>query len=203
MFGLGSKDEDNNTREAGRNFQTLREANVARQAEWDPSDKVNLSWRCNELAGEAGEVCNVLKKLHREKVGLPGSRATKDQLAEELADTVICVDLVALTAGLGPVEPYYLDARDPRNQFDPATRTDRGNALAARTGAVCVSVFTIGASSNSGNRGELKNRLRLVQLTVMAIAATEGIDLQIAVANKFNATTHKVGLTTFLRYEGD
>lgn len=200
MFGLGSKDEDNAAREDGRNFHTLREANIARQAEWDPSDKVDLSWRCNELAGEAGEVCNVLKKLHRERVGLPGSRATKDQLAEELADTVICVDLAALTAGLGPVEPYYLDPRDPRNQFEHASLTDRGNALAARAGAVCETVFTIDVS---GNRGELKNRLRLVQLTVMAIAATEGIDLQIAVANKFNATTHRMGLMTFLRYEGD
>ena len=47
-------------------YRTLREANVARQREWDPSDKIMPAYRGNELAGEVGEACNVVKKLERE-----------------------------------------------------------------------------------------------------------------------------------------
>lgn len=79
---------------------TLREANVARQLEWDPSDKITLPFRGVELAGEVGEACNVIKKLERERLGLPGSRDTLEHLAEELADTVISADLTAMSAGI-------------------------------------------------------------------------------------------------------
>jgi NTP pyrophosphatase (non-canonical NTP hydrolase) len=82
------------------NFKTLRNANATRQAEWDPSDQITLAYRGNELAGEVGEACNVLKKLERERIGIRGSRATKEQLAEELADVVICVDLIAMQLGI-------------------------------------------------------------------------------------------------------
>lgn len=80
-------------------YSTLREATIARQKEWDPNGQVSLSYQGNELAGEVGEACNVIKKLEREAMGLPGSRATLQQLTEELADVLICVDLIA--AGFG------------------------------------------------------------------------------------------------------
>ncbi len=73
----------------------LRQANMIRDKEWDPECKLDLSFFGNELAGETGEACNVIKKLERERLGLRGSRATVAQLAEELADVVIVVDLIA------------------------------------------------------------------------------------------------------------
>src|SRR6476659_5123350 len=76
-------------------FQRLREANLQRQAEWDKDGKIDLSYRGNELAGEVGEACNDIKKLERERLGIRGSRTTVEHLAEELADVVICVDLIA------------------------------------------------------------------------------------------------------------
>lgn len=82
-------------------FAQLRAANVLRQKEWDTgSEKVSLAFRGNELAGEVGELCNVLKKLERERIGIVGSRATPAQAAEELADVVICADLIALDLGV-------------------------------------------------------------------------------------------------------
>lgn len=81
-------------------FSTLRAANAARQAEWDPSDKITLAYRGNEMGGECGEAQDVIKKLERERLGIPGSRATIDQLAEELADVVICADLIAMGEGI-------------------------------------------------------------------------------------------------------
>jgi NTP pyrophosphatase (non-canonical NTP hydrolase) len=84
----------------GLTLERLRAANTERQREWDPSDEITLAYRGNELAGEVGEACNVLKKLERERIGIRGSRATKEQLAEELADVLICLDLIAMQAGI-------------------------------------------------------------------------------------------------------
>ena len=80
----------------------LHAANKARQTEWceGGAPEPDLAFRGNELAGETGEACNVIKKLERERHGWRGSRATPDQLAEELADVVICADLCAVTAGI-------------------------------------------------------------------------------------------------------
>lgn len=77
-------------------FSDLRNANCLRQIEWDKDDNIDLSYRGNELAGEVGEACNIIKKLERERLGIRGSRASVAQLAEELADVVICVDLIAM-----------------------------------------------------------------------------------------------------------
>jgi len=81
-------------------FFDLREANQSRQAEWDPDASISLEYRGNELAGEVGEACNVIKKLARERLGIRGSRDTVDHLAEELADVIICADLIAMAEGI-------------------------------------------------------------------------------------------------------
>ena len=79
----------------------LRAANVARDQEWNTgSERVSMTFRATELAGEVGDACNVIKKLERERIGLAGSRDTRAHLAEELADIVICTDLVAMDAGI-------------------------------------------------------------------------------------------------------
>jgi len=88
---------------------------VARQREWDPEGKLTLAFFAVELAGEAGEACNVVKKLERERLGLRGSRATVEQLAEELADVVIVAELLAVRAGVD------LDAA-VRQKFNEVTR---------------------------------------------------------------------------------
>lgn len=75
----------------------LRAANVARDIEWNAgAEKISPLFRAIELAGEVGEACNVIKKLERERLGIVGSRDTKEHLAEELADVVICADLAAM-----------------------------------------------------------------------------------------------------------
>ena len=79
---------------------TLRSANIARQDEWDQDGQITASYRGNELAGEVGEACNVIKKLERERLGILGSRATVGELADELADVLICADLIAMHYGI-------------------------------------------------------------------------------------------------------
>lgn len=84
-------------------FNELRNAVLLRQHEWSPRIQgrvMTLSFRGNELAGEVGEACNIIKKLERKRLGLRGSEATIGALAQELADVVICVDLIAAQIGI-------------------------------------------------------------------------------------------------------
>lgn len=81
-------------------FHDLRHANIRRDAEWDPSNTVTPAYRGVELAGEVGEACNIIKKLERARLGIVGSRSSETELAQELADVLICVDLIAMDYGL-------------------------------------------------------------------------------------------------------
>ena len=90
-------------------FNELRKANQTRQKEWDPTDAITIEYRGNELAGEVGELCNLIKKVARERIGLRGTRATKEQLAEELRDVIICADLIAMDLGID---------LDPKDKFN-------------------------------------------------------------------------------------
>ena len=116
-------------------YPTLRRANKARQIEWDKNGDITPAYRGNELAGEmgealeraldlivlaaaAGKLANTIKKLERERLGIGGSRSTVEQLTEELADIVICTDLVAMT--------YDID-------LEQATR-DKFNATSEKVG---------------------------------------------------------------------
>lgn len=81
-------------------LNTLTAANKLRQAEWDPANLLSLSFSGNELAGEIGEACNIIKKLDREMLGLPGSRSSVADLATELADGIICISIIASKLGI-------------------------------------------------------------------------------------------------------
>lgn len=78
----------------------LRRANEDRQQAWTGGQRVGLLFRAVELGGEVGEVLNICKKIERERSGWRGSRATLADMADELADVVICADLLALSEGI-------------------------------------------------------------------------------------------------------
>ena len=81
-------------------FKELRDANKRRHVEWAGDTEVSLSFRGLELGGEAGEVLNEIKKLERSRMGIAGGKTDLDGLKEELADVLICVDLVAMDLGI-------------------------------------------------------------------------------------------------------
>lgn len=99
-------------------FEELDRALVERKQEWDDKSNYELSksFHANELAGEIAEAvevaqdifdlavsakaCNIVKKLERESYGLAGSRATRADLGDELADVVICAAKLANRYGL-------------------------------------------------------------------------------------------------------
>ena len=77
-------------------LKKLRKANITRAKEWNQGTKAPISFAFMELAGEVGEACNAGKKLARQEMGWKGGETDLTNLIEELADVVICVDLVAM-----------------------------------------------------------------------------------------------------------
>lgn len=49
----------------GLSFDALRKVNDLRQMEWPGNDQADLAFRALELAGEAGEACEAIKKVIR------------------------------------------------------------------------------------------------------------------------------------------
>jgi NTP pyrophosphatase (non-canonical NTP hydrolase) len=86
------------------NFDKLRTANVKRAIEWCKGVKLSLSFRGNEIGGEVGELQNKLKKVERHNLGIAGGTEPSVQvlveIAQELADVVICADLIAMDIGI-------------------------------------------------------------------------------------------------------
>ncbi len=88
-------------------FDELRKANVKRCGEafhplesWSPAD-----WAC-AMAGELGEACNLVKKLRRLSDGKQLANIPENAqhivkgIADELADTVVYIDLLAARLGI-------------------------------------------------------------------------------------------------------
>lgn len=89
-------------------FHDLRDTNVERCKRWHPGfpddDWTVADWS-NAAAGEMGEAANVVKKIRRGQFGHPGAndpsrQVLLDMLANEIADTVIYLDLLAAHAGI-------------------------------------------------------------------------------------------------------
>ena len=81
-------------------LKDLRDANIRRHEEWAGDTEISLAFRGLELGGEAGEVLNEIKKLERERMGIAGGKTELEGLKEELADVLICADLIAMDLGI-------------------------------------------------------------------------------------------------------
>ena len=79
-------------------LQTLTDANKERAASTPSYSKCRDEWSIadwsNALAGETGELCNVIKKMRR------GDNIDVSEAGKELADVVIYADLLATKLGL-------------------------------------------------------------------------------------------------------
>lgn len=103
-------------------LQELRNANLKRHVEWAKGVDVPLSFRGLELAGEAGEVCNELKKIERTRLGMVGGKIGTDALMEELADVLVCVDLIAMDLGIDLSEALRAKFNKTSEKYGLATR---------------------------------------------------------------------------------
>jgi NTP pyrophosphatase (non-canonical NTP hydrolase) len=103
----------------------LRVANNTRQVQWENAqDKLSLSYLGNAIAGEVGEACNVIKKLEREQLGLRGSRASVADLADELADVIIYIDILASRCNIDLDEAIKSKFNKTSEKYGLGTRID-------------------------------------------------------------------------------
>lgn len=81
-------------------FNNLRVANQTRQQEWPGNDQIDIAFRAIEVAGEAGEVAEAVKKYLRAQRGIKGSTASIQDIADEVGDLIIALDLLADDLGI-------------------------------------------------------------------------------------------------------
>jgi NTP pyrophosphatase (non-canonical NTP hydrolase) len=90
--------------EAALTFNDFRRANVARCIKWHHAG-IN-SWSASDwltaVTGELGELASLLKMCNRERDGLPGNKfsPTRKMIADELADVLTYLDLLAASFGI-------------------------------------------------------------------------------------------------------
>lgn len=162
----------------------LQTAILERNKEWQGATDLSASFRINELLGEVGELCNVIKKLERERLGIRGSRDTLEHLAEELGDGVICLMLVANEFNLKVLtEWHYTDRELP---------TDYALDLGIALGRLCEEAR---ANHANATRAQIMKAMGALR----GIAVHYGLDLDQTAASKFNQTTRKLGLSHFVR----
>jgi NTP pyrophosphatase (non-canonical NTP hydrolase) len=98
---------------AALSFAQLRAVNVERAARWHPGFPNDGKWNgadwSNAAAGEMGEACNVVKKLRRQETGGRGAvdpdyHVLLSKLGDEIADTIIYLDLLAAFYGVNTAE---------------------------------------------------------------------------------------------------
>lgn len=87
-------------------FDELRRINLQRCRRWHPGglNDWSLSDWYTATVGELGKAGNVIKKLNRSRDGIVGNNigdlGLKNALRDELADTIIYLDLLAAAAGI-------------------------------------------------------------------------------------------------------
>lgn len=171
---------------SGLCLDELRAGNITRALEWNPGGKdMGGPFAACELAGEVGEaieamgaalgmamatgaICNATKKAERARAGIAGGVDAAVDLGRELADVVICADLVAMRLGvnLGDaiVEKFNLTSRE--RGF--ATRIS-GDPLSCRMAAHRAS-----ASIYKQQRDALLEVLRVNDALAEVVAANKG-----------------------------
>lgn len=184
------------------NFTDLRQANIARQKEWFADlgvPTVPISFRGNELAGEMGEVLELLEHLDaHDPLQTIDWGTWRTNFAFELADTVISADLTAMDMGYGLIT----------NQGDWTQGQIRGMnqmalSLGASVGKACniikkVDREKLGLPGSKSNSGLAVVHLQQSVDWCYRMAISLQVDLWAAVCAKFNSTSEKVGLTTRL-----
>lgn len=83
-------------------LKQLREANDSRAQLWRGEGVPSSGplFAAVELAGEVGELCNLIKKRERVLRGYGGGMIDIPAITNELADVIICADLLASELGI-------------------------------------------------------------------------------------------------------
>lgn len=184
-------------------FAHLRRVNVARCIEgWQhPLEAWSLDDWLTAVGGEVGEGLNVVKKLYRVRDGIVGNAKGADalvaDLADELADAVIYLDLLAARFGAEiydtDFETFRMATHDHYTMGGSPIPLPRLCTLTMmRLGRLAGFVADIADGVKRRDAPALV--LGHVVRALDGIAWAIGIDLGDAVVRKFNATSEKHGM---------
>lgn len=178
-------------------YADFAEANAARQVEWLSGTTLPLTFRTNELAGEFGEVAELL--LDRWTSGSHMHGAWKNALGEEMADVIICAELVAwqLHQRLDYVRAEAL-AQTPGNDYRWSAQVSRDIGLLCNA-AKKMDRTAFGIAGGIGSEegvAIVMERLDKVVRHIYDFAYGERMYMEVALARKFNKTSAKVKLLT-------
>lgn len=177
------------------NFKALREANATRQAEWPGGENIDKMFRALEVADEAGEVIGAIKKIIRDDRGIAGNTKTIEDLADEVADTIIAMDLLAMDLGQDLPNPGILAQHNSFPIEDMAIYLDNAVGLMGLTVLNHVK-DTPNLDGQVPNAREVKWRMQVVLGQLAELAKRYAFDLNDAITRKFNKTSAKYGLAT-------
>jgi hypothetical protein len=183
------------------NWETLREANEARNIEWTDGKGMDFTFRGCELMGELGELSELF--INPPSMHSNALRAVWfEELANELADGVICLDLTGMSLGL-PGIPIGADVPpEPIEGFRPMSNAELFAVLLCEGGRLANGLKKLERAARGWPGSRLKDpsdlwpHLWKAHSIIRVLAERYGIDLARATVHKFNTTSVKVGLTT-------
>jgi NTP pyrophosphatase (non-canonical NTP hydrolase) len=183
----------------GIDFKELRAANVMRQAEWEGNEQADTAFRALEVADEAGELCGAVKKLLRAQRGIAGSTLTLQDVADEIGDTVISLDLLANELG---IDLAWKELKAMETPLSPIQMTLVMDSVIGDTSFAVVQYLRNVEKKPAAAAEDLQDinaGIRRAVHWVLAMADALGVDAGQAVAAKFNKTSEKYGLRTKIR----
>lgn len=176
-------------------FKALRAANIQRQAEWPGNETLDNAFRGLEVANEVGEVTGAVKKYIRAQRAVAGTVAAIEDVAEEIGDAVISLDLLAIDLGTDLPVGQFVKVQD---MVDPVRA---GLARDVACGAISDAVLLLTHVPEKSEAAECaRSDLRDATIRTLGSLATLadalGVKVRAAVAQKFNKTSAKYRLAT-------
>lgn len=162
-------------------FKQLREANIERVKLYPSKFPMDANFYKLALYGEVGELCNFIKKEHRD-----GKDYTKE-IAKEIADIVIYTDLLVYTLGRA-----HLRHSPPASSFNELKIVPFENAPPG-TIELSVAIAEMATSIGFGSA-----YVEVFLRGLCRLAKRKKIDINEAIIDKFNEVSNKIGVPVFL-----
>jgi NTP pyrophosphatase (non-canonical NTP hydrolase) len=190
-------------------FGDLRTTSLQRCARWHPGGVTD--WSLDDwlvaVVGELGETLNVVKKLNRERDKIVGNSVSADelrvQLADEIADTVIYLDLLAARLDIDLNWMHCFNkvrevALSMAALFEEETLSSLGVKVSADIGRIAALIEGSEGHNVPGFLPRFEGHISSAICKLDHMALLEQIDLAEAVVSKFNRTSEKNGFPEVL-----
>jgi NTP pyrophosphatase (non-canonical NTP hydrolase) len=190
-------------------MKRLRAANIARHEVWPGASRSTVEFSAIEFAGEAGELAEAYNEyLHSNEYA--DSIALLQALKEEIGDVFITIDLLARDLDIivtGKIADKFVVSAP----ILPPDEREYALCFAGAVGKVMdgmkkylrivLGIAGNGAGSLDDRREFIRQNLEMCVAYVALIARDLRIDLYACTPMKFNKTSRKVGLASFMHPE--